>query len=79
MCLFWLPGRLVGCGVLTCTVCCAGVQVTRERIRQIEAKAIRELRAHHISPGSVLSDYQLGPMADKQLASRTSSGTKKQK
>jgi hypothetical protein len=55
------------------------LQVTRERIRQIEAKAIRQLRAHHISPGSVMADYQLGPMADKQLASRTSSGTKKQK
>jgi RNA polymerase primary sigma factor len=57
----------------------AEFHVTRERIRQIEAKAIRQLRAHHISPGSVMADYQLGPMADKQLASRTSSGTKKQK
>jgi hypothetical protein len=55
------------------------LQVTRERIRQIEAKAIRELRAHHINPGSVMADYQHGPMSDKQLASRTSSGTKKQK
>jgi hypothetical protein len=54
-------------------------QVTRERIRQIEAKAIRQLRAHHVNPGSVMADYTHGSMADKQLASRTSSGLKKQK
>jgi hypothetical protein len=55
------------------------VQVTRERIRQIEAKAIRQLRAHHVSPGSVMADYTHGSMSDKHLASRTSSGLKKQK
>jgi len=60
-------------------LCCVVSQVTRERIRQIEAKVIRELRAHHIRPGSVMADYQSGNMSDKQLASRTSSGTKKQK
>jgi hypothetical protein len=32
-----------------------------------------------MDPGSVMADYQLGGIADKQLASRTSSGTKKQK
>lgn len=53
-------------------------QVTRERIRQIEAKAIRQLRARQTQPGSVMADYQLGGMEHKELASRTSSGTKKQ-
>jgi hypothetical protein len=53
------------------------VQVTRERIRQIEAKAIRQLRARQLQPGSVIADYQEGS-SDKVLASRTSSGTRKQ-
>lgn len=57
--------------------CVLLLQVTRERIRQIEAKAIRQLRAHHIQPGSAVADYQYGDMSDKQLAARTSSGTKK--
>eukprot|EP00882_Tetradesmus_deserticola_P001512 GHRQ01001634.1.p1 GENE.GHRQ01001634.1~~GHRQ01001634.1.p1 ORF type:complete len:397 (+),score=222.46 GHRQ01001634.1:96-1193(+) len=52
--------------------------VTRERIRQIEAKAIRQLRARQLQPGSVIADYQEGSMDSKALASRTSSGTRKQ-
>lgn len=52
--------------------------VTRERIRQIEAKAIRQLRARQLQPGSVIADYQEGSMDSKVLASRTSSGTRKQ-
>eukprot|EP00878_Enallax_costatus_P000827 GHUV01000953.1.p1 GENE.GHUV01000953.1~~GHUV01000953.1.p1 ORF type:complete len:791 (+),score=297.65 GHUV01000953.1:282-2654(+) len=56
----------------------AQYNVTRERIRQIEAKAIRQLRARQSMAGSVMSDYQAGGMESKELASRTSSGTKKQ-
>lgn len=65
-----------------CCCCCLLFmcsQVTRERIRQIEAKAIRQLRARQSQPGSVISDYQQGDLEGaKQLASRTSSGTRKQ-
>lgn len=54
-------------------------QVTRERIRQIEAKAIRQLRARQLQPGTVIADYQNADMGGpKSLAARTSSGTKKQ-
>lgn len=56
----------------------AQYNVTRERIRQIEAKAIRQLRARQTQTGSVMADYQSGGMSDKEMASRTSSGTKKQ-
>jgi hypothetical protein len=53
--------------------------VTRERIRQIEAKAIRQLRARQLQPGTVIADYQNADMGGpKSLAARTSSGTKKQ-
>jgi hypothetical protein len=54
------------------------LQVTRERIRQVEAKAIRQLRARQLDSGSAMSDYQAGAgRGGKALASRTSSGLKK--
>jgi hypothetical protein len=53
--------------------------VTRERIRQVEAKAIRALRTRQQQQGSAMSDYLAGGRADKVFAARTSSGLKKNK
>jgi RNA polymerase primary sigma factor len=50
--------------------------VTRERIRQIEAKAVRKLRQRHATNGSVLNDY-LTSVASHELVMRRSQGTNK--
>ncbi len=54
------------------------LQVTRERIRQIEAKALRRLRALQTSGKGRLSEYLVGEMEEKSLAARSSGGLKKQ-
>lgn len=52
-------------------------QVTRERVRQIEAKAIRKLRARQTANNGLIMEYMAGELESKQLVARTSSGTKK--
>ncbi|GAX75472.1 hypothetical protein CEUSTIGMA_g2915.t1 [Chlamydomonas eustigma] len=56
----------------------AMVGLTRERIRQIEAKALRKLRLKQKEAASILKDYS---EVDQrfELAERSSSGTKKSK
>ena len=50
--------------------------VTRERIRQIEAKAVRKLRQRHATSGvSVLNDYVAS--SSSELVARRSNGTNK--
>ncbi|GLI69214.1 hypothetical protein VaNZ11_013787 [Volvox africanus] len=53
--------------------------VTRERIRQLEAKALRKLQVKTIDVTGKLKDYSenLGLLENRDLASRTSSGTRK--
>jgi RNA polymerase primary sigma factor len=54
----------------------AMVGLTRERIRQIEAKALRKLRLKQKEAASVLKDYT--EVEERvELAERSSSGTKK--
>jgi hypothetical protein len=50
-------------------------QVTRERVRQIEARALRLLRAHQAS----LSGMEEYSEEKKKVAARNSKGTKKSK
>ena len=50
--------------------------LTRERIRQIEAKAVRKLRLKQREALSILKEYS-GSTADVGLASRQSKGTNK--
>ncbi len=57
--------------------CRCYVQVTRERIRQIEGAALLKLRNRQQLNGSRLLDYKSGSLVERQLAARTSSGTKK--
>jgi hypothetical protein len=51
--------------------------VTRERIRQIEAMAIRKLRARQEARQGLLKEYSEGAFEEVEYAARTSSGTKK--
>lgn len=53
--------------------------VTRERIRQIEAKALRKMRARQMARGGGLSEYVGGQLEAKPLAARNSSGLSKAK
>lgn len=52
-------------------------QVTRERVRQIEAKALRALRSNMGTMEASITEYGEGSFDKKGLAARTSSGTKK--
>jgi hypothetical protein len=56
---------------------CSLLQVTRERIRQIEAMAIRKLRARQEARSGLLREYTEGSFEEVEYAARTSSGTKK--
>ncbi|GIL42592.1 hypothetical protein Vafri_570 [Volvox africanus] len=53
--------------------------VTRERIRQLEAKALRKLQVKTIDVTGKLKDYSenLGLLENRDVAARTSSGTRK--
>lgn len=52
-------------------------QVTRERVRQIEAKALRALRSNLGTMEDSIGEYSGASFEDERLAARTSSGTKK--
>jgi len=54
-------------------------QVTRERIRQIEAKALRKMRALQTSRDGLLAEYIDGELETKQLAGRSAGYAKKSK
>lgn len=72
----WVVGRAGGsCGALAH----ACVQVTRERVRQIETKALRKLKARQQLLAGKLHEYSSGMelMEEHSYAARTSSGTKK--
>lgn len=56
----------------------AKYNVTRERIRQIEAKAVRKLRQKHRASNSILSDYASDHVSH-ELVMRRSQGTNKTK
>ncbi|PNH05713.1 RNA polymerase sigma factor rpoD [Tetrabaena socialis] len=55
------------------------LQVTRERIRQIEAKALRKLKVRTIDESGKLKEYSdnLDMLEGRDVAARTSSGTRK--
>lgn len=55
----------------------AAFAVTRERIRQIEAKAIRKLRARFEARRSLLKDYAEGPLEARTLAAKAAGGMRK--
>ena len=57
------------------------LKVTRERIRQIEAKALRKLKVMSVDDCGVLKEYNdnLSSLEQVELAGRTSSGIKKSK
>lgn len=52
-------------------------QVTRERVRQIEAKALRALRSNLGTMEASIGEYSDASFGGERLAARTSSGTKK--
>lgn len=53
-------------------------QVTRERIRQIEAKAVRKLKAKQQQLASKLTEYKAGMATEREgITGRVSRGTKK--
>ncbi len=54
----------------------ARYNLTRERIRQIEAKALRKLKAKHNKFASILQEYAM-INAESELAARNSNGTNK--
>lgn len=54
------------------------VQVTRERIRQIEAKALLKLKALQLQPGHSLQEYERNGEDHGDWATRSSMGTRKQ-
>lgn len=51
--------------------------MTRERIRQIEIKAMRKLRALHESRSPMLQDYTEGTLASRALAAKAAGGLRK--
>lgn len=51
--------------------------MTRERVRQIEAKALRLLRSDMGSMEALIGEYAGAVFDDLAVAARTSSGTKK--
>lgn len=53
------------------------LQVTRERIRQIEAKAVRRLRVVHEARHGVIKDYADGNLTNKSLAAKAAGGLRK--
>jgi RNA polymerase sigma factor (sigma-70 family) len=53
------------------------LKVTRERVRQIEAKALRALRSNMGAMEEHMGEYSGAVFEDLSLAARTSSGTKK--
>mmetsp|Transcript_15962 Transcript_15962/g.34477 ORF Transcript_15962/g.34477 Transcript_15962/m.34477 type:complete len:624 (+) Transcript_15962:123-1994(+) len=55
----------------------AQFDVTRERIRQIEAKALRKLKSKQAELLGKLKDYKLAPATAGDMVARVSRGTKK--
>ncbi|KIY97969.1 RNA polymerase sigma factor rpoD [Monoraphidium neglectum] len=53
------------------------LKITRERVRQIEAKALRALRSDMGTMEGSMGEYSDASFGDERLAARTSSGTKK--
>jgi RNA polymerase sigma factor (sigma-70 family) len=53
------------------------LKVTRERVRQIEAKALRALRSNMGNMEESIGEYSGASFESEKLAARTSSGTKK--
>lgn len=53
-------------------------KVTRERIRQIESKAVRRLRQMQRQGKGILEEYAIGSAGPKKLIQRNSQGTNKQ-
>lgn len=52
-------------------------QVTRERIRQIEAKGLLKLKALQQQPNHSLSEYERSDEAGGEWVTRSSMGTRK--